>query len=117
MTTLVVILTWLLLMRSCRSDDTDIRTMDRRLLLSDPNTLLNHIEALQQEMTYLKSQVNTLNTEVTTLKREVTTLNTGVTSQQTEISILQNQLQKTNTDGMHFIEAVMVLLNYRFTST
>ena len=110
MTTSVIILTWLFLLRNCRSDDTDIRTMDRRLFLTDPNTLLNLIEALQQEMTSLKSQVNSLNTEVTAL-------NTKVTSQQTEISILQNQLQKTNTDGMHFIEAVMVLLNYRFTIT
>ncbi|XP_022305869.2 uncharacterized protein LOC111112592 [Crassostrea virginica] len=92
MTTSVKILTWLLLLRNCRSDDTDIRTMDRRLLLTDPNTLLNHIEALQQEMTSLKSQVNSLNTEVTAL-------NTKVTSQQTEISILQNQLKTAYTEG------------------
>nr|XP_022305868.1 short-chain collagen C4-like [Crassostrea virginica] len=99
MVTWLVNLTWLCLVSNCRSDDTDIRTMDRRLLLNDPNTLLNHIEALQQEMTALKSQVTTLNTEVTTLNTEVTTLNTfktEVTTQRTEIEALQNKLKTIN---------------------
>ena len=75
MNTWLFILAWICLTTNCRSDDTDIRTMDRRLLLNDPNTLLSHIESLQREMTSLKSQV---------------------TSQQTEINAMQNQLVKRN---------------------
>nr|XP_022303431.1 short-chain collagen C4-like [Crassostrea virginica] len=75
MNTWLLTLTWICLTTKCRSDDTDIRTMDRRLLLNDPNTLLNHIEALQRDLTSLKSQV---------------------TSQQTEINAMQNQLVKRN---------------------
>nr|XP_022303429.1 uncharacterized protein LOC111110999 isoform X1 [Crassostrea virginica] len=56
MNTWSVILTWICLTTNCRSDDNDVRTMDRRLLLNDPNTLLSHIEALQREVTSLKSQ-------------------------------------------------------------
>lgn len=75
MNTWLFILTWICLTTNCRSDDTDIRTMDQRLLLNDPNTLLSHIETLKREMTTLKSQV---------------------TSQQSEINAMQNQLVKRN---------------------
>ena len=85
MDTSVVILTWICLVMNCRGDDTDIRTIDRRLLLNDPNTLLSHIEALQREMALLKAQV--------------TTLNTAVSSQRNEINVLQHKLGKINPEG------------------
>ena len=37
-------------------DDSDIRTMDRRLLLNDPNTQLNHTKSVQREITRQHSQ-------------------------------------------------------------
>lgn len=77
----LVILTWICLITTCHGDDTDIRTMNQRLPLTDPYTLLNHIEALQREITSLKSQV---------------------TSRQSEINAMRNRLVKRNPGNFFF---------------
>ena len=94
MNTWSVILTWICLTTNCRSDGNDVRTMDRRLLLNDPNTLLSHIEALQREVTSLKSQVSTLNT-----------------SQRIEIEELRNNLKTINLKGTFLKKLLWLCIN------
>ena len=93
------ILIWVLLITYqpvCGSQDTEIRTKDRRLLLNDQDTLLSHIETLQREMASLTTKFNTLKTEVTTCNTEVVTLNTEVTTLNTEVTKLNTEVTTLN---------------------
>ena len=53
----------ILLVNFSSSQETERQTKDRRLLLNDPNTLLNEIEELKREVTSLKSQFHRRNEE------------------------------------------------------
>lgn len=73
--------------------DNEIQTMrGPRLLLNDPNILLHHIEALQQDLALLKSQFNPPKTDVKIAKRILISLDLEMNSLKRSIrSKIENQ--------------------------